>query len=76
MRKTTNLPMLMEIFHKLCHIYIVTSSPFHLVFDESIKTEADYILFCIFQSHLQKIEAFCEGEGIPKWKIRQHTGMY
>lgn len=25
--------------------------------------------------HLQKIEKFCESEGIPKWKIRQHTAM-
>lgn len=25
--------------------------------------------------HLKKIETFCESEGIPKWKIRQHTAM-
>ncbi|XP_060608296.1 uncharacterized protein LOC132760342 [Ruditapes philippinarum] len=25
--------------------------------------------------HLKKIEHFCESEGIPKWKIRQHTAM-
>ncbi|XP_052260383.1 uncharacterized protein LOC127864617 [Dreissena polymorpha] len=25
--------------------------------------------------HLQKIESFCESEGIPKWKIRQHTAL-
>ncbi|XP_052802585.1 uncharacterized protein LOC128232854 [Mya arenaria] len=25
--------------------------------------------------HLQRIESFCESEGIPKWKIRQHTAM-
>ena len=51
-----------DIFHK-----IIKCSLLELHIDTNI---------FMFQFHLKKIEHFCESEGIPKWKIRQHTGWY